>query len=95
MRAAEELGDASVPVRLALAVCCYELGEYDEAQWRLAALLDEQPGNSELLQMYVAVLLQTNRYREAEDAIRTALHRFPLSAPVREQLHHLLRFSEK
>ncbi|MGZ0086599.1 tetratricopeptide repeat protein [Caldibacillus thermoamylovorans] len=95
LRAAEELGDASVPVRLALAVCCYELGEYDEAQWRLAALLDEQPGNSELLQMYVAVLLQTNRYREAEDAIRTALRRFPLSAPVREQLHHLLRFSEK
>ncbi|AMX82713.1 hydrolase [Geobacillus subterraneus] len=95
LRAAEQLGDGSFPIRLGLAVCCYELGDYDEADWRLAALLDEQPNNSELLQMYVALLLQTNRYREAEAAIRSALRRQTLPVSLREQLRQLLRFSEK
>ncbi|OQP06358.1 hydrolase [Geobacillus sp. 46C-IIa] len=95
LRAAEQLGDGSFPIRLGLAVCCYELGDYDEAEWRLAALLDEQPNNSELLQMYVALLLQTNRYREAEAVIRAALRRQTLPVSLREQLRQLLRFSEK
>jgi len=95
LRAAEQLGDSSFPIRLGLAVCCYELGDYDEAEWRLAALLDEQPDNSELLQMYVALLMQTNRYREAETLIRTALHRQTLPISLREPLRQLLRFSEK
>lgn len=95
LRAAEQLGDHSFPVRLGLAVCCYELGDYDEAEWRLAALLDEQPNNSDLLQMYLAVLLQTNRYSKAETVIRAALRHPSLSASLREQLHQLLRFSEK
>ncbi|OKO97165.1 TPR repeat protein [Geobacillus proteiniphilus] len=93
--AAEQLGDHSFPVRLGLAVCCYELGEYDEAERRLAGLLDEQPGNGELLQMYIAILLQTNRYSKAETVIRHALRRPSLSVSLREQLHQLLRFSEK
>ncbi|ABO67928.1 MULTISPECIES: tetratricopeptide repeat protein [Geobacillus] len=95
LRAAEQLGDGSFPIRLGLAVCCYELGDYDEAEWRLAALLDEQPNNGELLQMYVALLLQTNRYREAETFIRSALRRQTLPVSLREQLRQLLRFSEK
>ncbi|WJP99721.1 tetratricopeptide repeat protein [Geobacillus stearothermophilus] len=95
LRAAEQLGDSSFPVRLGLAVCCYELGEHDEAEWRLAALLEEQPDNSELLQMYIALLLQTNRYSEAEAAIRAALQRPSLSVSLRGQLRQLLRFSEK
>ncbi|MEW5320855.1 tetratricopeptide repeat protein [Geobacillus thermoleovorans] len=93
--AAEQLGDDSFPIQLGLAVCCCELGEYDEAERRLAALLDEQPNNSDLLQMYLAVLLQTNRYSKAEKVIRDALRRPSLSVSLREQLRQLLRFSEK
>ncbi|NNU83182.1 tetratricopeptide repeat protein [Geobacillus sp. BMUD] len=95
LRTAEQLGDDSFPIRFGLAVCCYELGEYDEAERRLAALLDEQPNNSDLLQMYLAVLLQTNRYSKAEMVIHNALRRPSLSVSLREQLHQLLRFSEK
>jgi Tfp pilus assembly protein PilF len=92
---AEQLGERSFSVQLSMAVCHYELGNFYEAERRLRVLLQENEGNTDLLQMYLAILMQTHRYEQAEMVIRDALRHHPLPASLRENLLNLFRFVQK
>jgi tetratricopeptide (TPR) repeat protein len=92
---AEQLGENSFHVKLSIAVCHCELGDFFEAERRLHMLLQEHSEDIELLQMYVSILMQMQRYEQAEIVIRDALHRYHLSHSMREHLLRLLHFSQK
>lgn len=92
---AEQLGENSFHVKLSIVVCHCELGNFLEAERRLRMLLQEHRDDTELLQMYLSILMQMQRYEQAEMVIRDALHRYRLSHSMREHLLHLLHFSQK
>jgi tetratricopeptide (TPR) repeat protein len=92
---AEQLGENSFHVALSIAVCHCELGDFLEAERRLRMLLQEHRDDIELLQMYVSILMQMQRYEQAEMVIRDALHRYHLSPSMREHLVRLLHFNQK
>jgi Tfp pilus assembly protein PilF len=92
---AEQLGERRFSVQLSMAVCHYELGNFHEAERRLRVLLQENEGNTDLLQMYLSILMQTQRYEQAETVIRDALRHHPLPASLRENLLNLFHFVQK
>jgi tetratricopeptide (TPR) repeat protein len=92
---AEQLGERRFSVQLSMALCHYELGNFHEAERRLRVLLQENEGNTDLLQMYLSILMQTQRYEQAEAVIRDALRHHPLPTSFRENLLHLFRFVQK
>ncbi|WP_027409499.1 tetratricopeptide repeat protein [Anoxybacteroides tepidamans] len=93
---AEKLEPNDPEVELSMIICLFELGEWEEAKERCCRLLEEQKvDDTELLPIYLSILIQLKQYKQAEAMIYKALQNRHLSPSLRDHFIQLLQLVGK